>query len=289
MRKFGHARATISTSTNGRRSCAASPGGWQLHQIEELEPYLHLLRHDRDEVNRLFEDLLITVTEFFRDPEVFEALATRIIPEIFQRKGDGDRVRVWSVGCSTGEEAYSLAILLLEEAARRQVHPHLQIFASDLHESSLKKAREGLYPDSIAADVSEERLNRYFLKEEGAYRVRKEVRELVVFAPHNLLSDPPFSHVDLVVCRNLLIYLQRGVQQDIIALFHYALSLDGILVLGSSETVDHSDLFVCEDKRRCVVSPPQCSHARSAPAGLPGVGAAAGHSRRNGRTLCSHR
>ena len=224
----------------------------QIHQIEDLQGYLELLRSQRGEVLQLFEDLLITVTEFFRDDEVYQLLIDKTLPRLFESKGARDRVRVWSVGCSTGEEAYSLAILMLEEAGRRDLRPQIQIFASDLHETSLKRARDGVYPDSIASAVSAERLERYFVQEGGTYRVRSEVRELVVFAPHNLLKDPPFSHLDLIVCRNVLIYLQRDVQQDVAALFHFALDPDGLLLLGSSETVDESELFTAEDKRHCL-------------------------------------
>jgi two-component system CheB/CheR fusion protein len=220
----------------------------QLHHMERLPEYLRLLRHSREEQSRLFDDLLITVTEFFRDPEVFEQLAKRFIPSLFERKGSGDQIRVWSVGCSTGEEAYSLAMLLLEEAARRDVPPTIQVFATDLHAKSLRFAREGLYPEAIASAVSADRLERFFTADQGGYRVRREVRERVVFAPHDLLKDPPFSRMDLVACRNVLIYLQRPIQQDVLAIYHYALNPDGLLVLGSSETPDGNELFQVQDK-----------------------------------------
>ena len=224
----------------------------QLAHVEELPAYLDLLRENADEVRALADDLLINVTNFFRDPEAFRALEREVVPEVFEGKAPDDTVRVWSVGCSTGEEAYTLAILLLEEAARREVAPRIQVFASDLHERSLERAREGFYPGDIEADVSPERLDRFFEKEDGGYRVRKEVRELVVFAPHNLLGDPPFSKLDLVACRNVLIYLQRDVQKDVVELFHYALRPDGYLLLGSSETVGSADLFRVEDKKHCL-------------------------------------
>ncbi len=224
----------------------------QLHQVEEIERYLDVLRESTDEVRALADDLLINVTSFFRDPDVFERLAADIVPDLLEGRGPDESVRVWSVGCATGEEAYSLAILLLEEAARRESPPTLQVFASDLHEHSLARARDGFYPGDIATDVSPERLQRFFTKEDGGYRIRKTVREMVVFAPHNLLLDPPFSKLDLVSCRNLLIYLERSAQNDIIELFHYALRPDGVLVLGSSETTDSADLFRVEDKRLCL-------------------------------------
>jgi len=224
----------------------------QMAHVEELPAYVALLRERPDEVHALADDLLITVTNFFRDPEVFGMLEAEVVPGLFDGKTADDTVRLWSVGCATGEEAYSLAILLLEEATRREVTPRIQVFASDLHERSLDRAREGFYPGDIEADVSAERLKRFFVKDDGGYRIRKEVRELVVFAPHNLLGDPPFSKLDLLTCRNVLIYLQREVQRDVVDLFHYALRPEGVLVLGTSETVEGTDLFRVEDKKHCV-------------------------------------
>jgi two-component system CheB/CheR fusion protein len=222
----------------------------QLHQVEHFADYLDYVRSE-PEARALSDEFLITVTNFFRDPEVFQTLADDVIPQLFDSKSPEDDIRVWSVGCATGEEAYSLAMLLIEESARREQPPELQVFASDLHERSLDVAREGLYSGNIEADVSSERLRRFFTKENEGYRVRRELRDLVVFAPHNLLSDPPFSKIDLISCRNLLIYLQRDVQRDVIELFHYALRPDGFLMLGASETVGRTDLFRVEDKKSC--------------------------------------
>ncbi len=224
----------------------------QLSQTEELDDYLQLLREESSEVTALSNDFLITVTNFFRDPSVFEQLEQTVIPQLLAGKSADQSVRVWSVGCSTGEEAYSLAMLLLEEAARQEVPPELQVFASDLHETSLLKAREGFYPGDIEEHVTPERLRRFFVKEDGGYRIRKEVRDLVVFAPHNLMGDPPFSRIDLIACRNVLIYLQREVQNDVIELFHYALQPEGYLLLGTSETVEGSELFRTENKQHCL-------------------------------------
>ena len=234
----------------------------QLAQLEHLSDYLDLLRRDPEEVSLLSNDFLITVTSFFRDPPVFEALQQRVIPRLMAEPGVEHTVRVWSVGCSTGEEAYSLAMLLLEEAARHDAPPEIQVFASDLHPDSLLRAREGFYPGDIKADVSAERLRRFFTVQEGGYRIRKEVRDCVVFAPHNLMSDPPFSKIDLIVCRNVLIYLQRRMQHNIIELFHYALHPGGTLLLGSSETIESTELFHTEDKPLCLfrkrnVPPPE--------------------------------
>ena len=223
----------------------------QLHQLELVDAYVELLRNDQDEVERLFNDMLISVTSFFRDAEVFAGLEDQIVPELFKGKAATDVVRVWSIGCATGEEAYSIAILLLEHAAAQHDPPQLQLFASDLHQLSLLRAREGVYPSSIEADVSPERLARFFISDNGGYRIRQEVRDMVVFAPHGLLTDPPFSHLDLISCRNLLIYLQREVQQQAISTFHYALDPGGFLVLGTSESLDRSDLFTTVDKHHC--------------------------------------
>ena len=234
----------------------------QLAQIVELKDYLALLREKPIEVQILSDDLLITVTSFFRDPEVFDQLKQKVIPRLFEGKGPEDSVRIWSVGCATGEEVYSLAILLLEEASQYESPPNIQIFASDLHEHSLKKAREGYYPGNIETDISSQRLQKFFTKEDSGFRIRQEVRELIVFTPHNLLSDPPFSKLDLIACRNLLIYLQREVQRDVIGLFHYILNAGGFLLLGTSETIESSELFTIEDKghgifRKRNVPPPE--------------------------------
>jgi two-component system, chemotaxis family, CheB/CheR fusion protein len=248
----------------------------QLQGIERLPDYLATLREKPQEAQALADDLLINVTSFFRDHVVFEHLEREVVPRLFEGKRAKDGVRVWSVGCSTGEEAFSLGMLLLEEAARRDAPPAIQLFASDLHERSLKYAREGLYPETVAADVPPERLDRFFKRENGSYRVRKELRDLIVFAPHNLLRDPPFSRLDLVVCRNVLIYLQREVQQEVIELFHYALQGEGYLLLGTAETIDRSDLFRPESKehhlfRRRNVARPEFR--------LPSLPLAAAHSR----------
>jgi two-component system CheB/CheR fusion protein len=224
----------------------------QFHHLQEPGAYLELLRKKPEEAQALSDDLLITVTSFFRDTDVFEALERDVIPRLFDNRGNDDVVRVWSVGCATGEEAYSLSILLLEEAERRESSVSIQVFASDLHPHSLAQAREGFYPGDIEADVRPDRLKRFFQKESGGYRVRKEVRELVVFTPHNILADPPFSRLDLISCRNLLIYLQRPLQQQVAELFHYALKQDGYILLGSSENIDAVELFRVEDKKRCI-------------------------------------
>lgn len=224
----------------------------QIRHVEKLNAYLDLMRGDAAEVRSLADDLLITVTNFFRDANVFEQLENDVVPQVFADRAPGESVRVWSVGCATGEEAYSIAMLLLEEAARHDAPREIQVFASDLHEPSLEKARAGYYPHDIEADVSPERLRKFFHKEKEGYRIRKEVREVVIFTPHNVMADPPFSRVDLLSCRNLMIYLQRNVQNLMIDLFHYALRADGFLILGTSEILANSDLFQLVDKKSCI-------------------------------------
>lgn len=223
----------------------------QLTQQETLSAYLHRLRMDGEEVEALYRDLLIHVTEFFRDPDAWEALASQVIPVIFRDKKHTDPVRVWTVGCATGEEAYGIAMLLHEYAARTSDRPpNIQVFASDLGRLALDFARQGVYPEAIAANVSTERLDRFFVKDNSHYRVTDDLREMVLFTPHNLLQDPPFSKLDLILCRNLLIYLKREVQQRVYETFHYALHPGGYLFLGSAETVDDTDeLFSIVDKQ----------------------------------------
>ncbi len=233
----------------------------QMYRVEKLEDYLKILDKEGGEAIRLSDDFLINVTSFFRDPEVFDYLKSKIIPQILHSKKEDEPLRVWSIGCATGEEAYSAAMVLDEvSSSHGKTHPK-QIFASDLHEDSLKMAREGFYPGDINVDVSEDRLKKFFQKENGGYRIRKEIREMVVFTPHNLLSDPPFSKLDLVICRNLLIYLKSDIQKDILELLHYSLLPAGYLLLGAAERIKNTDLFALQDKdqtlyiKRNVVSP----------------------------------
>jgi two-component system CheB/CheR fusion protein len=244
----GHDFSSYKSSTVNRRIARRM----QILQIDELHDYLELLRRNRQEIQALYKDLLITVTNFFRDREAFAYLEENVIPLLFRDKGAGDQVRVWVVGCATGEEAYSIAILLLEYAGRLDFPPEIQIFASDLSDEALARAREGLYTEVIVADVSPERLERFFSQEAGGYRVKKVVRESVLFAPHNLLKDPPFSRIDLVSCRNLLIYFKRDAQGQILELLHYALRPEGYLFLGPSESVEKKELFREVDKKASV-------------------------------------
>jgi len=221
-----------------------------LHTKESLGDYAKHLERDRVELDALYHDILINVTSFFREPETFEALKTRVFPEIIEGKDPNTPIRVWVPGCSTGQEAYSLAIALSEFLEDKPVRPAIQIFATDLSDTvSLSKAREGIYPENIEAEVSPERLRHFFSKEDSRYRVSKVLREMVVFAKQNVASDPPFSHLDLISCRNLLIYLAPPLQKRVIPTFHYALNPSGFLVLGHSETVGaFTDLFGVVDQ-----------------------------------------
>jgi two-component system CheB/CheR fusion protein len=217
--------------------------------LTALSEYAQLLREDSGEPLALMRELLISVTNFFRDPEAWRVLEQRVVPLLFRDKQAADHVRVWSAGCATGEEAYSLALILAEHAANLANGPSIQVFATDLDEQAIARAREGLYTEADVSDVAPERLQRFFQREAGGYRVRREVRELVLFAEHNLISDPPFSHLDLISCRNLLIYLNRTVQERLIERFHFALRPGGCLFLGTSESAGgNSDLFFVLDK-----------------------------------------
>ena len=217
-----------------------------LHQIDKIATYVRFLQENPQEMELLFKELLIGVTSFFRDPPAWEQLKDEVIPALLAAHPNGGVLRAWAPGCSTGEEAYSLAIVFKE--ALEQVKPagnfSLQIFATDLDRDAIDKARAGVYPANIAADVSPERLRRFFVQEEHGYRVGKEIREMVVFAPQNVIMDPPFTKLDLLVCRNLLIYLAPELQKKLLPLFHYSLNPGGILFLGSAETIGaFTDLF----------------------------------------------
>jgi two-component system CheB/CheR fusion protein len=210
----------------------------QVNRTDTLKDYYDIIRDNPDEVQALLGDLLISVTTFFRDHEAFEAVA-KLLPDLFEGKKQGQSIRVWVAGCSTGEEAYSIGMFLLEEAARHVVRPHIQVFGTDLDVRALAAAREGRYPVAIEADVSESRLRRFFSREGDYYRVRQELRDIILFALHDLLKDPPFSHVDVVSCRNVLIYLDRELQEQVCSTFHYALNPGGYLFLGAAETAEN--------------------------------------------------
>ncbi len=223
-----------------------------LCQIADAQAYLRYARQNVQEVETLFHDLLIGVTCFFRDPDAFKVLDEKVIPRLLAHKAAHETLRVWVSACSTGEEAYSIAILLFEQMTKLKRPVKVQIFATDIDARAIEQARAGVYPASIAAQVSEERLNRFFSydAQRGTYRIQKQIRDLLVFSEQDIIKDPPFSRLDLVSCRNLLIYLNAELQRKLIALFHYALLPGGALFLGTSETVgDSASLFHAVDRK----------------------------------------
>src|SRR6202012_612385 len=222
----------------------------QVLNVENLGAYVEKLQANPDEANSLFRDLLIRVTSFFRDSETFEILAEKLIPRLFEGKGADGTVRIWVPGCATGEEVYSLAILLREHMDGLSAAPKVQLFATDIDESAITTARLGRYPRTLVEGLDDTRRQRFFSLLQGAYCVSKEIRDLCTFSTHNLIRDPPFSMMNLVSCRNLLIYMNPELQSRVIPVFHYSLVAGGILLLGGSESLaQHSDLFETLDKK----------------------------------------
>ena len=222
----------------------------QVLQINTIDAYLARLRREPPEVMNLFRDLLINVTSFFRDAEAFEALRTQVLPKLFEGRGADETIRVWVPGCSTGEEVYSIAILMREEMERHDVSPNVHIFATDIDEPALAAARSARYPEALLEGVSEERCRRFFILDGGSYVLSKDVREMCIFSPHSVIRDPPFSRMDLISCRNLLIYFGPDIQNQVIPTFHYALRPGGYLFLGSSESIgQHGELFATVVKK----------------------------------------
>jgi len=222
----------------------------QVNGLADLQQYRDFLHVHPDETGALLQDMLISVTHFFRDREAYDALRDEVLPLIFKDRPDGDPIRVWSAGCATGEEAYSIAMLLQEASLKTQEAVPFQVFATDIDERAIAIARTGLYPEAVVADLDSARMRQFFTKEAAHHRVKKELRERVLFALHNVLSDPPFSRLDLICCRNLLIYLDREAQVEILRTFHFALRPGGYLYLGSSEAADAvSSLFSVVDKK----------------------------------------
>jgi two-component system CheB/CheR fusion protein len=222
-----------------------------VHQIDDIADYVTYLQDSDREAGILFKELLIGVTNFFRDSEAFKKLRSVALPIILKGKPADYTIRAWVPGCSSGEEAYSVAILLHETLEVLKLHFNVQVFGTDIDGSAIELAHAGIYPESITADVSPTRLERYFSREEdGQYRIRKVIREMLVFAPHNIIKDPPFTKLDLLCCRNLLIYLGPELQKKLLPLFHDSLKPDGLLFLGSSESIGQAtDLFSPLDKR----------------------------------------
>jgi two-component system CheB/CheR fusion protein len=245
-RRTGHDFSQYKTNTLVRRIQRRM----QVLQVPSVVGYVARLRNDPKEADQLFRDLLIGVTHFFRDPEAFGVLAREVIPRIVKHAGSEGNIRVWTPGCATGEEAYSVAILLEEEMLERDVRPRVQVFAGDIDDEALDFARTGRYPEGVAEHVTPERLERFFIKQKHSYQVSKDIREMCLFSTHNLIKDPPFSRLDLIVCRNLLIYLEAEVQQHVSTLFHYSLRQGGYLFLGPAESVSGPpDLFSPVDKK----------------------------------------
>lgn len=221
-----------------------------INQIDRPENYIKHLQKNPEEILRLFKELLIGVTSFFRDKEIFEVLKEKIIPQIIKQKLGGETIRIWVPGCSTGEEAYSLAFLFNDAIREQNKNLKLQIFASDIDNDGINLARFGVYPKTISADVSSEHLVRYFMEETSTYHIKKEIRDQVIFAVHNIIKDPPFSKQDMISCRNLLIYLNAETQGKIFSIFHYALNPSGILFLGSSESLGAwTDIYDVLDRK----------------------------------------
>ena len=223
-----------------------------IHHIINIKDYIKYMKDNPQEVELLFKELLIGVTNFFRDSTSWDYLRDYALPALFERVNDCKELRAWIPGCSSGEEAYSLA-MIFHEAVKKfapERYYRLQIFATDLSQESIEKARQGIYPENIVADVSPERLEQFFVFENGKYRVSKKVRETVIFAQQDLVMDPPFTKLDILICRNLLIYLEAGLQKKLMPLFHYSLKQGGLLFLGSAETVGNfTNLFAAEDDK----------------------------------------
>ena len=237
-----------------------------LHRLNDLDAYVKLLQSNPPELRSLFQDLLIHVTRFFREPESFDALTAEVFPKLLEHRDQDQPIRIWVCGCATGEEAYSLAITLIEFLQRANSDLRVQIFATDVSDTAIEHARAGVYPASIATDVGPERLRRFFTKTDGSFRVSKSIRDMCVFARQDLTKDPPFSRLDLVMCRNVLIYLDAALQRKLIALFHYALNPHGYLILGQAETVgSQASLFALTDKRFRI------HRKKSVPRELPGA------------------
>jgi two-component system CheB/CheR fusion protein len=210
-----------------------------VHNQQHIQKYVHYLKDNPEETRLLFKELLIGVTNFFRDSDAWERLKEKAVPQLLKNRTRGSTLRVWVPGCSTGEEVYTVAIVLREalEKLKSRGGFKFQIFATDIDAAAIDVARHGFFAENIAGDVSPERLQQFFIKEEHGYRIKKEIREMIIFAPQNIIMDPPFTKLDLLCCRNLLIYFTPELQKKLLPLFHYALNPGGVLMLGSSETI----------------------------------------------------
>ena len=258
-----------------------------VHKIDTLPRYVKYVQQNPAELRALYQDMLINVTSFFRNPAAYDALKARVFPVLLKSRPADVPIRIWTAACSSGEETYSVAIALLEFLGDKASSVPIQIFGSDVSDVSINKARNGVYPENIQGDVSPERLRRFFVKVEGGYRINKNVRDMCIFAQHNLLADPPFSQMDLISCRNLLIYLEAPLQKNVISLFHYALKPQGFLLVGNAEGIGTlANLFSLEDRankiysKRSTATRPQVAftmgrHMERAEGGRPHIAARA--------------
>jgi two-component system CheB/CheR fusion protein len=238
-----------------------------LHKFESLQDYVRYLQGTPAEVDALYQDILINVTSFFRDPDAYEALKSRVFPQLIEHKSRHEHVRVWALGCSTGEEAYSIAMAYAEWAETSAQRVPMQIFATDLNAAGIDKARSGVYPKGVVQDLSPERLRRFFVEIDGSYRISKPIRDMCIFARQNVLADPPFSRMDLIACRNMLIYFEPVLQHKLLPMLHYSLQARGFLWLGTSETIGtFRDLFEIVDAKSKIYSR---KSGASAPAARP--------------------
>ncbi|MDN5787610.1 CheR family methyltransferase [Pseudorhodobacter sp.] len=265
MQRTGHDFSGYKSKTFFRRVARRM----QVQKIDDVERYCAHLRQDSDEVDALFRDLLISVTNFFRDTDAFASLEEKVIPKLCENRDGKSPVRIWVPACTTGEEVYSLAILIREYMDEHAVSASVQIFATDIDASALNVARLGRYPEQLLRQASPERLARYFHRDGVSYVVSKKVREMCIFSPHNVISDPPFSRMDMVSCRNLLIYFGPDLQRQIIPTFHYALKPDGYLFLGTSESINQfSDLFHTVDKKHRIFQALEKGNRRWSPSDM---------------------
>lgn len=234
--RTGHDFLTYKESTMYRRISKKSNS----HRIENLHQYIRYLQKNPEEIDELFQEILINVTCFFRNPEAFDIIESKTLPELIVDKNEGDTLRIWVPGCSNGEEAYSLAIIIQELMESRGKHLKVQIFGTDIDETTIENARKRIYPENISENINPERLKKFFIKKEGKYQVKDEIRKMIVFAVHDVLKDPPFAKLDMISCRNLLIYLKSDAQKILLSTFDYALNKEGILFLGPSESIGES-------------------------------------------------
>ncbi len=244
--RTGHDFSNYKESTVNRRIVKRM----NINQIDQIHDYINYLQKTPDEIDLLFNELLINVTNFFRDKKAFEALKNNVIPELLSGKSNGETIRIWVPGCSSGEEVYSLAIIFRESMLALEKYFEIQIFGTDIDGATINQARKATYPASISTDVSPERLKKFFIKKDNEYVIKNTIREMAVFAVHDILKDPPFAKLDVISCRNLLIYLKGNAQKKLLSVFNYALNPEGILFLGPSESIsDYAEAFSTIDRK----------------------------------------